>query len=215
MSDDWRLRIDLSEGRRAFELARRLQAAELEHDLATGFPERVVVSRDESEVFCYTGSRDQADRARELIARLAAGEGWEVATELRRWHPVAEQWEDPDAPLPSTGTEREAEHAELIERERQETSETGVPDFEVRVQCRSHGDAVELSERLSADGIPSVRRWHYVVVGASDEDSARALADRIQAESPAGSVVTTEGTQHVVRATAPPNPFAIFGGLGA
>lgn len=214
MSDDWRLRIDLREGRRAFELARQLEAAELEHELATGFPERVVVSRDEAEVFCYTGSREQAERARELIARVAGREGWEIETELRRWHPVAEEWEDPDAPLPSTASERESEHAELIERERAQTSQTGAPDFEVRVQCRSHGDAVDLSDRLRAEGIPSVRRWHYVVIGASDEDSARALADRIEQESPAGSVVTTEGTQHIVRATAPSNPFAIFGGLG-
>lgn len=214
MNDDWRLRIDLRERSRALELARRLEAAELEHQVQSTFGDRVIVSRDESEVFCYTGSREQAERAQEWIATLAAREGWQIQDELRRWHPIAETWEDPGQPLPASESERRAEHEELIAREREEVSAAGVPDFEVRVQCQSHAEASALADRLSAEGIPHVRRWHYVVMGASDEDAARALAERVQAEAPPGSIVRTEGTEHMVWASRPSNPFSIFGGAG-
>jgi len=214
MSDDWRLRIELRERRRAFELARALEAAELEHDLATGFPERVALSRDGSEVFCYASSREQAERARGLIEQIAQREGWEVESELRRWHPIAEEWEDPDAPLPASAAERRSEREELVEREREEAGESGAPDFEIRVECRTHRDALELADRLATEGIPFARRWRYLVIGASDEDSAQALVERIRAESPPGSILTTEGTERAVRAATPFNPFSLFGGLG-
>ncbi len=51
----------------------------------------------------------------------------------------------------------------------------------------SRADAIELQERLRAEGIPSLRRWHYVLVGAPDEDAAATLAERISAEAPAGA----------------------------
>ena len=214
MNDDWRLRINLFESRHALSLAQAIEAAELEHEIESTFADRVVVSREEDEVFCYTDSREQAERVGGWVASLAEREGWRIETELRRWHPVAEEWEDPDQPLPSTPDEREAEHRELIEREQDEVKSSGVPDFEVRVECRSHSDASALADRLSAEGIPHVRRWHYVVIGAPDEDTARALAERVRQESPPGSVVVTEATEHMVWAMQPFNPFAVFGGLG-
>lgn len=48
-----------------------------------------------------------------------------------------------------------------------------------------------------------------------DEDHAKALAERIRSEAPAGSRVAVEGTWQAALAEQPPNPFAIFGGLGA
>ncbi len=53
-----------------------------------------------------------------------------------------------------------------------------------------------------------------VEVGAADEDTARALANRLTGESPAGCTVTVEGPLASVEADIPPNPFAVFGGLG-
>jgi len=214
MSDDWRLHADLHEKHNAVELRGYLEAEKLEHELDEAFHERVAMTYDDAEVFCYAGSREQAERAEQLIRSLAAEHGWQIDTDIKRWHPVAEEWEDPDKALPSTDTEREGEHDELIEREREEEQATGHPDFEVRVQCRSHHDAVAIAERLEAEGIPSLRRWHYLLIGATDEDTANALADRIRAEAPEGSEVTALGTLHEVRAVAPANPFAIFGGLG-
>lgn len=84
----------------------------------------------------------------------------------------------------------------------------------MRVECRSHREAVEFSERLRTDGVPNVRRSHYLLIGATDEDSSKALATRVSALAPAGSRVTVEATQEAARAGMPPNPFVIFGGLG-
>jgi hypothetical protein len=214
MSDDWRLRIGFLDGGRAPELRDRLEANVLEHELADAFHDRVAVSVDGPEVFLYAGTREQAGRAEQLVRSLAAERGWQVEVELTRWHPAAEEWRDPDEPLPASHDEQAAERAALIERERRESAASGHPEFEVRIQCESHRDATALGDVLEAEGIPVARRWRYLVVGASDEDSAKALADRVRAEAPPGTVVISEGTPRTVSEGSPGNPFAIFGGLG-
>jgi hypothetical protein len=214
MGDDWRLQVGLHESGYAHKLIERLEASELEHDLETSFHDRVVVSRDGEAVFCYAGSRLQAEQAEKLIRSLAAEHDWHVDTELKRWHDSAEAWEDPDTPLPQSDDERSAEHAALMRAEREQTLAHGYPEFEVRVQCASHRDASQFFERLRQEGIPSVRRWRYLLVGAPDEDSANALADRLHGEAPAGSTVTVEGTLRAAYAERPANPFAVLGGLG-
>ena len=60
----------------------------------------------------------------------------------------------------------------------------------------------------------AVRRWKYLVLGAADEESGQALAKRLEEEAPEGSKVTLETSSKVVYEDRPPNPFAIFGGLG-
>jgi hypothetical protein len=214
MSDDWRLRVDFQEPGNAAAMRDRLEATDLEHELADAFRDRIVVSSDGPEVFCYAATREQAERAGELIRSLAADRGWQVETELMHWHPAAEDWEDPDTPLPAGAAAQAAEHAALIERERAESQASGHPEFEVRIECRSHRDAVELGDRLEAQGIPVARRWRYLVVGANDEDSAGALAQRIREQAPPGTVIISEGTPRTVTEGSPGNPFAIFGGLG-
>jgi hypothetical protein len=214
MNDDWRLRVRLRERSHAAALTERLDAARVEHELETAFADRVIVSVDDSEVFCYAGSRAQAEAAERLIRGLAAQHAWQITTELTRWHPEAEAWEDPKLPLPDTPQELEAEHAERISRERVEAREQGYADFEVRVECRSERECTVFSERLRAEGLAVVRRGRYLVVGAADEDAANALAARIGREAPEGSSVVAEGTLPAVLKGSPMNPFAVFGGLG-
>jgi hypothetical protein len=210
MSDDWRLRIDVQEPSRALRLLDRLDASELEHKLSSSFPDRVIISRENSTIYCYTGAREQAERAEELARRLADEHDWELDFALHRWHPTAERWEDPDVPLPTSDAERAAEHAELIASERSQPH----PQFEVRIECSTRKAARELADSLREEGLPNVQRARYVLVGAADEDSAQRLADRLRAEAPAGSTVTAEGTFNAVLAELGPNPFAIFGGMG-
>jgi len=214
MSNDWRLRVDLHESGIAHRLTERLAASHLEHDLRDAFHDRIVVSRDGGEVFCYADTREQAQGAQELISSLAEQHDWTLELELRRWHPVAEEWEDPDASVPDTDSERIAEHGELLEREREDAAQQGYPDFEVRIECVSSTDAGELAEKLEQEGIPSVRRWKYLLIGSADEDSARALAARLREQVPPGTPVTVEATLGAVLEARPSNPFAIFGGLG-
>jgi hypothetical protein len=220
MSDDWRLRVDLAEEAAARELARRLAAFNSDHDLKTSWGDRVVVSHDQNEVFCYADTQAQAQAAERAVRSLAAEHDWQLTTELRHWHPAAEEWEDPEQPVAQTDSERAVEHAELIQHERQESEAQGFPDFEVRVRCPSRQDAQRLSDQLRAEGIANVHRWHFVVIGAEDQDVANALAERIRAEAPAGSEVTAETSVQEIASEAPEiatpfnNPFAVFGGLG-
>lgn len=214
MNDDWRLRVTLRERDHAERLVARLEANELETDLLESLHDKVVVSRDDETIFCYASTREQAEATQQKIGDLSAGETWEPEFELKHWHPTAEVWEDPDTPLPDTDSARAAEHRELIERERAEGRASGHPEYEVRIECRSRRDAVELAEKLREEGVPSVHRWNYLLVGALDEDSAEKLANRLRGEAPEGAIVTAEGTVGSVIAATPANPFAVFGGLG-
>lgn len=214
MNDDWRLQVDPLEAWDATPLVEWLDARELGHELSDAFQDRVIVSRDGGRVFLYAGTRQQAERARDLIGTLAKRHEWHMAIDLKHWHPEAEDWEDPDKPLPDSAAARVAEHEALIAAEREEMEERGAPGFEVRVDLPSRGDAARFAEHLRAEGLPAVRRWKYLVVGAADEDSAKALAARLEAEAPAGSKVVAEGSGKVAWAERPPNPFAVFGGLG-
>jgi hypothetical protein len=214
MNDEWRLQIDVKGESNAGSLTEKLDAAELEHELSEAFHDRLIVSGDGPRVFVYAGTREQAEQARDLIAKLAATHGWTIDTALTHWHPEAEEWEDPDLPLPAGDAAKVAEHEELIAAERKEFEASGEPEFEIRIDLPSHRDAVRFAELLRAEGLPAVRRWKYLVVGAADEDSAKELATRLEGEAPSGSKVIVEGSGQVAYAERPANPFAVFGGLG-
>jgi hypothetical protein len=214
MNDEWRLQIDVEDAGRAGSIAKRLAASELEHRLSEAFEDRLIVSVDGARIFAYAGTREQAELAREAIARLAEENGWKAEIALAHWHPLAERWEDPDKPLPQDDAARLAEHEELIAVERSELAERGAPEFEVRVDLPGHREAAEFAKRLRGEGLPVLRRWKYLVIGAADEDAADELAARIGEEAPEGSAVAVEGSGQVAWEERPPNPFAVFGGLG-
>lgn len=212
MNDDWRVQIELEESA-VEELLDHIEAREMEGDVSAAFHDRVIVSRDGGCLFLYAGTREQAEQAREFVLEEAGHDGVAVKAELRRWHPAAEEWEEPDAPLPDDETGRRAEREELIARERKETEERGYPEFEVRVDLPSWHDAADLAERLRGEGIPCVHRWRYLLVGATDEDAAGALAERIRQEAPGANSVKVEGTWAAASGERPANPFAFLGGL--
>ena len=214
MADDWRLRVCLHETGLVHALSERLDAHELEHELQTAFSDRVIVSGEGSELFCYAGTREQLDAAQTLIESVGRDRGWRIDFELRRWHPLEQAWKDPSLALPETGAERDAEHAALIAREREESRRQGFPDFEVRVTCASDEDCEEFAARLRDEGYPVVRRSRFLLVGAQDQDSANRLAARLQDEAPRGASIIAEGTLPAVYSGTPLNPFAFFGGLG-
>jgi hypothetical protein len=215
MSDDWRLRVGLVDEGAARGLTERLDAERLSEDVTTAFGDQLIVSGDGADVLVYAGQRAQADVAADKIRTIAAEHGWRVELELKRWHPEAEEWEDADKPLPATDAERAAEHAERVAREREESAERGYAEYEVKVHCSSHRDTVKLAQRLHDEGLPIVRRWKYLLVGASDEDAANALAERLRAEAPAGATVTAEVSQRAAWDDDPGRgSFAMFGGLG-
>ena len=215
MSDDWRLKVELVDDGAAKALSERLEAERLGEGLQKSFGDRLIVSGDGPDVLVYAGQREQADAAAEAIRAIAGEHGWDVELELKRWHPEAEEWEDPEKPLPTSDAERAAEHARLIERERDETAERGYAEYEVKVHCSSHRDTVKLADWLREEGLPIAQRWKYLLVGASDEDAANALAERLRAEAPPGATVTAEVSQRAAWDDDPGRgSFAMFGGLG-
>jgi hypothetical protein len=213
MNDDWRVEVDFVEEGFADALHDRLDAAELEHDLSRAFEDRVIVSRNGTTVFLYAGDREQAEKAQALVAKLAQEEQEDIKISLMRWHHEAEEWRPADELLPDGAAAQATEHAERVAKERQETEESGSPEYEVRIDLPSHAEAKDLVERLSAEGLRSVHRWKYVLLGAADEDSANELADRVRGEVLAGSTVTVEGTWREAYGERPHSPFWFLGGL--
>ncbi len=216
MDDDWRLRIDPADDDGVGgSLADHLRSAELKHDLAPALDDRVIVSHEGETIFLYAGDREPLDRAQTAIQKFLDEKGWKASIELRHWHKVAEDWEDPDNPLPATEAEKEAEHEKLMATEDAETAARGgLAEFEVRVEFPSHGEARDFAKKLEDEGLEPVRRWRYMVVGAADEDAADELAERIRAEAPADSKVTAEGSLAAAWGERPVNPLFWLGGLG-
>ncbi|MBS1846090.1 MAG: hypothetical protein JST53_16875 [Actinobacteria bacterium] len=200
MNDDWRLQIDLDDAGVSGQISDHLRAAELEHDLETAFDQRVIVSHEGETIYLYAGDRAQLGKAQRVVQGQLDQKGWNAKFELRHWHEVAEDWEDPEAVESADEVPPSTEPGELAE-------------FEVRVEFPSHREAKEFAEKLEAEGLQPVRRWKYMVVGAADEDAANELADRIRDEAPADSKVIAEGSLAAAWRERPPSPFWWLGGL--
>jgi hypothetical protein len=214
MDDDFRLQIDLEDEGVAGKMADLLRSGELEHDLKVAAYDQLIVSHEGEEIFVYAADREHIDQARRAVEKLLDSKGWEAKLEVCRWHPEAEEWEDPDQPLPGTTAEKAAEHEDRIEQEDAEVAaHHGRAEFEVRVEFPSHREAHEFAEKLKAEGLEPVRRWRYMVVGAADEDAVNELADRIRTEAPADAKVTAEGSLAAAWAERPVNRFFFLGGL--
>jgi hypothetical protein len=213
MNDDWRLHIDLHDEGFARRLGENLQAEELEHDLERSFADKVVVSIDGNDVFCYTGSRAQAEAAQRLIAKLIADQHWDADVELTHWHPTAERWEPADEPEPTDPQQMAEERAERVADERAESAEKGYPEYEVRVECGSRHDARDLVERLEAENIPAMHRWSVVLIGANDSETAEQLAERLRGELPGLEIAVELNSRDVYADMRSANPFRVLGGL--
>ena len=84
--------------------------------------------------------------------------------------------------------------------------------MEVRVSCASRHEAGALSRRLHDEGITNVHRWDWVLIGATDEAAAEAIAQRLRSELPHAEI-SVEANMRKVWDNAPGNPFAWLGGL--
>jgi hypothetical protein len=193
VSDDWRIRIDVGDEQRAATLLERLgvgvtgEAAELAHELED---KRLAVSRDENEIFVYADSQAAAEAARKVVeAELQAHDVPATISGVEHWLAAEERWDDE---LPDETWE-------------QEEVERGYAPWEVRVECKTHGEARELADRLEAEGYGVERRFRYVIAGCATREDADALAARLHGQvEPGGELVWETGSG---------NPFAVFGGL--
>lgn len=215
MNDDWRLQIDLDDDGTAGKLADHMRSEELELELSKEYDEGVIVSHEGEVIYLYAGDREQLDKAQAAIARHLDAKGWKAEFDLRHWHKEADEWEDPDVAEPTTAAEREAEHERLMRKEDEETAERhGRAEFEVSAKFPSQREAHAFAEKLKAEGFKPVSRWHYLVVGAADEDAAKELADRIRAEAPPDAEVKSEYSLNALWNERPPSRYFWLGGLG-
>src|SRR4051812_19947385 len=190
--DDWRLRIELAEAQGFLERLKVGLGSEAD-DLAKGLEShRFAVSHDEDTVFVYAASLRQAEQAREVVAaelRDLRLEPRELVVE--RWLPDEERW---DHELPGLDVDDE-----VLAR--------GYAPWEVRVTCKTVGEARELASRLESEGFGVVRHWKFVLAGTESREQADELAARVHGEVEPGGELVWE--------VAPRNPFALFlGGLG-
>jgi hypothetical protein len=213
VADDWRLTVTLDDDAAADELVRWLHEVEVEGNARELLGDRVIVSRDNRRVFLYADAEERARSVGRMVAaRLGHPEG--VRLDLARWHPVEQAWEDPAVPLPRTQAEWEVEHERLQEREAAESRRSGEAAWEVRVELPGHEETVELADRLEEEGLPVVRRYTFLLVGAANEDEAHELAERLRADAPDGARIDVEPGGRMVWEVLPSNPFVVFGGLG-
>ncbi len=227
MSEDWRVTATLDD-EFGNGLAGVLREHELEDDARARLGERVAVSADSSHVFLYADTRPAAENAQQVVAAILQVDGRHATFAVHRWHPIEEEWEDADTPLPATRAAKEHERQELDDEETAESQSSGYAEWEVRLDLPAHRDAVELAKRLESEGIPTTRRWKYLLVGAGNPDAAQELATRLQSEAPAGTQIHVQPGGEMaweVAANSPSallgglgprtiNPFAVFGGLG-
>jgi hypothetical protein len=194
VNDDWRIRVDLEEGRAESTLERlgldlSFEARKLAEDLEG---RRLVVSRDDETLFIYAGSRSEAEQARHIIDAELRETGAEGRVgSIEHWLAEEDRWDD-EAP-----EEFKAE---------QEVLKEGLSPWEVRLEADTPEAAETLAAKLATDGYNVVRRYRYVLVGADSEEAARELAKKLHGE--------VEASGELVYETLPQNPFVIFGGLG-
>jgi hypothetical protein len=215
MDDDWRLQIDPADEGVVGDISDHLRSSELEHDLATELDQSVILSHEGETVYLYAGDRAQLDRARHVVERFLEEKGWKADLDLRHWHKEAERWDPADAPEPTTEAERAVEHERRIATEDRETEERGGrAEFTVSAKFPSAKEASQFADKLRAEGLDPVRRWHYIVVGASNEDAAKELTERIREEAPPNAEVKSEYSLNEIYRNRVPNPFFWLGGLG-
>jgi len=191
--DDWRIRIELPDEEGAAGLLdklglRRGDAEELADELRE---HRLAVSRDGDTIFVYASTGMQAEQASRVVEQELEAEGMSPTRFVtERWLREEERWDDE----PDTGDVEE----DLIRR--------GYAPWEVRVECKSLGEAEKLTDQLRAEGYDVSRTFRYVVAGTADREQAVELAKRVHGQVEPGGELVYE--------VQPANPFAVFGGLG-
>jgi hypothetical protein len=188
-SDDWRVTVSLT-GQLPAEGPGSLPEAEEEirRQLGRG----VAVGAGDTQIFLYADSEASATNAERTALDVLAQHDLQADSAVHHWHPIEEEWETPDVPMPQTEAERQAERQRLEDTEAAESKATGMARWQVRVELRSHHEAVALARKLENEGQPVVRRWKFLVVGASNEDQAAELAEQVRREAPPDAAVHAE-----------------------
>lgn len=195
MTDDWRVTVTFAGVTGARTVVRAVREHRVEGDVRRRLVDGVAVSADGPRLFVYATTEDAA-RAADRVVREVLAEHQVVAAgfTLDRWHPDEQDWEDANVPMPGSDDERAAERQRLMDYETQQSVAAGQAGWHVRAELPSHRQAVELAQRLRAEGRPVIRRWKYLILGAANEDEANALAWAIAQQAPPDASVRTQAS---------------------
>jgi hypothetical protein len=191
-STDWRVTISLTSHAHVEQARRSLSSKEMEHDIRRRLGRNIVVGSGGSQIFLYAGTELAAAEAEQTARDVLGQLGIEAEFVMHRWHPAEEEWQSPDVAMPRTEAERQAEHQRLEDAETAESLAAGAAQWQARVELGSHREAAALAARLHTEGYAVVRRWKFLIVGANNEDDARALASHIAQEAPPDAQVRVE-----------------------
>jgi hypothetical protein len=215
MAEDWRVTITIDSPDNVETVLQGLHELDVRQELRDQLGGRIAVSSDGPNIFLYADTRRGAEAGERALREVLENYALEGDPRLDRWHPLEERWEDASVPLPSTEDARRVERERLDEQDEQDAERTGVAQWEVRVELPTQRDAERLADSLEHEGHSVVRRSTYLLIGTNDRDEADELAQRLQADSPAGAYVHVEPGSGLAWQLRPSNPFAVFlGGLG-
>jgi hypothetical protein len=194
-NDEWRVEVDLDDEEHGFTLGERIRGLDLDEDAQERLGGTVTVTHDGPRLFLYATSEAAAREAERVARDLLNAEDLTGTVRVTRWHPDAEEWLDASVPLPQSEEQREAERRRHETAEVAEAAEEGEWDYEVHVDPPGHREAVELEEKLKAEGLPMRRRWKHIRIGAPTEERAEEIAAKVQAIAPEGTEVTIGATE--------------------
>jgi hypothetical protein len=194
-NDEWRVEVDLDDEEHGFTLSERFRALDLDEEARKRLGSGVTVTRDGPHMFLYATSEEIAREAERVARGLLEAEDVSGTLRVTRWHPDAEDWEDASVPLPQTEEQREAERHRHEAAETADAAEEGVWDYEVHVDPPGHREAVELEEKLNAEGLAVSRRWKHMTIGAPTEEQAEEIAAKVRTMAPADTEVTIGATE--------------------
>jgi hypothetical protein len=193
--DEWRVEVDLEDEEHGFTFSERIRGVDLDEEARKRLGGTVTLTRDGPRMFLYATSEEAAREAERVAHQLLEAEDLSGTIRVTRWHPDAEEWLDAAVPLPQTEEQREVERRRHEAAEVAEAAEEGEWDYEVHVDPPGHREAVELEEKLNAEGLPVSRRWKHVSIGAPTDEQAEEVAAKVRAMAPEGTEVTIGATE--------------------
>jgi hypothetical protein len=174
---DWRVTVRM--GRQSRD-ARTLALSQVTEGMRARLGALAEISAGKSEIFAYTDSEAAASEAASVALELLTQLGVQPEVTLDRWNPFTVDW-DPDLGDSSPADERaDARRRQRIADDTRASEASGLPAWTVTAEFSSRHDAIELARRLRAQGLPAVRRGKSVLLGASNEDVAAALTQRVE-----------------------------------
>jgi hypothetical protein len=122
----------------------------------------------------YAFTEEAARRAENTLIGVLRRFGRNADTQLTRWNPGRERWQDPALAIDPTPTPLTPDWNEL-----------GELAWEVRVKLEERGEARALEQDLRGQGRPtrSDGRTRFMV-GAADQSTAAAIAEQIMLRAP-------------------------------